>query len=108
MQCYKVNNFTEVLIKHQVLGYFRYVGDIPVICDNNLSNISSVLKDFNISPKLMITLEQELSNRINFLDITVTSSSNSLEIGIHIGNKLLPTRLYGKIYGTHWNISKPV
>lgn len=31
----------------------------------------------------MIPLEQELGNRINVLDVTVTNSSNSLGIGIH-------------------------
>jgi hypothetical protein len=40
----------------------------------------------------MTPLEQELGNRINILDITVTKSSNSLGIGIHIENRPPPTR----------------
>jgi hypothetical protein len=39
----------------------------------------------------MIPLEHELGNRINVLDITVTNSSNSLGIGIHIENHPPPT-----------------
>ena len=73
-----------------------------------ISNIISVLKNFNISPKLMIPLEQELGNRINVLDVTVTNSSNSLGIGIHIANHPPPPRLFGQIYTTHWNINKPL
>jgi hypothetical protein len=73
-------------MKHQVLGYFMYIGDILIICDNIISNIISVLKNFNISAKLIIPLEQELGNRTIVLDITVTNSSNSLGIGIHIEN----------------------
>ena len=93
-------------MKHHVLGYFIYIGDILIVCDNIISNIISVLKNFNISPKLMIPLEQELGNTINVLDITVTNSSNSLGIGIHIENHPPSTRLYGQIYTTHLNINK--
>jgi hypothetical protein len=95
-------------MKHQVLGYFIYMGDILIICDNIISNIISVLKNFNISPTLIIPLEQELGNRINVLDITVTNSSNSLGIGIYIENHPPTTRLYGQIYATHWNMNKPL
>jgi len=95
-------------MKHKVLGNFIYIGDILVICGNIISNIISVLKNFNISPKLMIPLKQELGSRINVLDIIVTNSSNSLGIGIHKENHPPPARLYGQIYATHWNINKPL
>jgi len=52
LQCYKVRDFTYFLMKHQVLGYFIYMGDIIIICDNIISNTISGLKNFNISPKL--------------------------------------------------------
>jgi len=78
-------------MKHQVLDYFIYMGDILIICDNIISNTISGLKNFNISPKLMIPLERELGNRIYVLDITVTNSSNSLVIGIHIESHPPPT-----------------
>ena len=37
----------ELLIKHKVEGYFRYVDDILVIYKGDKTNIHRVLEDFN-------------------------------------------------------------
>jgi hypothetical protein len=62
---------------HQVLGYFRYISGILIICDNNMFNICNILKYFNIGPKVMFTLEQKLCN-----SVTITMNTNSFQVGI--------------------------
>jgi hypothetical protein len=46
--------------KHKITRYFRYVDDILIIYDSNLSDLHNIPDDFNkIHPKLIFTAEQE-------------------------------------------------
>jgi len=74
----------ELLIKHKVEGYFRYVDDILVIYKDNKTNIHRVLEDFNnLVPSMKFTLEKEQNNKINFLDITITKNHDGLSFEIY-------------------------
>ena len=74
----------ELLIKHKVEGYFRYVDDVLVIYKDDKTNIHRVLEDFNnLVPSIKFTLEKEQNNRINFLDITVNKNHEDLSFEIY-------------------------
>jgi hypothetical protein len=50
---------TNILGHYQLIGYFRYVDDILIIYDTQLTHIYDVLDQFNkINSKLQLTLEK--------------------------------------------------
>ena len=62
----------NILIQHQIIGYFRYVDDILIVYSDENTDIHKVLDLFNnISPTLTFTIEKEQNNSINFLDISI-------------------------------------
>jgi len=69
----------ELLKKHRIEGYFRYVDDILVVYNDDNTNIYNVLEDFNnLAPKLKFTLDEEQNNQISFLDITIKKDQKGL------------------------------
>jgi hypothetical protein len=47
------------------MDYYRYVDDIIMVYDEQKTNITNMLEDFNaIQPKLKFTVEQRTQNRI--------------------------------------------
>jgi len=74
----------ELLIKHKVEGYFRYVDDILMMYKDDKTYIRKVLEDFNdLVPSLKFTLEKEQNNQINFLDITINKNQDGLSFEIY-------------------------
>jgi hypothetical protein len=70
--------------KHNIAGYFRYLNNILIIYDSNLSDIHDILDDFNkIHPKLVFTAEQETDHKLNFLDITIHRIPNNWKFAIY-------------------------
>jgi len=64
-------------------GYFRYVDDILLVYEDNLTNIDEVLNLFNnITPGLIFTLEREKDDRLNFLGLTITKGASELTFEI--------------------------
>jgi hypothetical protein len=62
----------ELLGKHNIKRYFRYVDDILLKYIDNTTNIHNALDEFNnLTPKPKFTLEEEKNNQINFLDIII-------------------------------------
>jgi hypothetical protein len=62
----------EILLKHNILGYLRYVDDILIIYDKKKTVITDVLNNFNnATHPLQFTTKKEKNNQINFLDITM-------------------------------------
>jgi hypothetical protein len=48
----------DILNKHKTMDYCRYVDDILTVYDEQTTNISNTLEDFNaIHPKLKFTVE---------------------------------------------------
>ena len=55
--------------------------DILLVYKDGLTNIHEILKLFNnISPTLTFTMEKEINNRINFLDITIYKTDHNIYI----------------------------
>ena len=74
----------ELLEKHIIKGYFRYVDDILLVYIDNPTSIHNVLDEFNnLTPKLKFTLEEEQNNQINFLDITIKKNHKGLSFDIY-------------------------
>ena len=74
----------ELLLKHKVEGYFRYVDDILLMYKEDQTNIHNVLDYFNSAiPNMKFTLEEEENNKINFLDTTIAKGHDSLLFEIY-------------------------
>jgi hypothetical protein len=74
----------DILVQHQIVGYFRFVDDILIAYRQSLTNIHEVLTKFNnLTPKLNFTLEEETNNSINFLDITTTKTPDHLSYKVY-------------------------
>jgi len=96
----------EVLIRNNILGYFRYVDNI-LIAYNSITDIEEFLSSFNnLIPTMKFTMENEIDNTINFLDITIRKESRTFPL-IYIENPPRRTLLYQVILVTYQNISMP-
>jgi hypothetical protein len=74
----------DILIEHHIQGYFRYVDGILIVYNENKTNIHNVLDAFNNTvPNLKFTLEEEVNNKINFLDVTITKKDSNLSFDIY-------------------------
>jgi len=61
----------------RVERYFRYVDDVLLVYNENLTDIKETLISFNnITPDLNFTLEREQENKLKFLDLTITKATN--------------------------------
>jgi hypothetical protein len=77
LQSIECNNISDILIKHNVIGYFRYV-------DDKLTDINLTLHEFNnVHPKLLFAMEHEHDNKIDFLNITIQRTENNLTYNIY-------------------------
>lgn len=67
----------DILVKHHIIGYFRYADDILIVYKNNATNIHKVLTTFNnITSTTKFTMEEEYKNKINLLDSTISKDDN--------------------------------
>jgi len=63
---------TTILNKYKILDYFSFADNILVIYNDETTNISDMLLEFNtVSPKLKFLLELEKNDKIIFLIITI-------------------------------------
>jgi hypothetical protein len=84
LDCMENTTIHELLIKHKVEGYFRYVDDILMMYKDDKTNINKALEDFkNLVPILNFTLEKEQNNQFNFLDITIRKIQDGLSFEIY-------------------------
>jgi hypothetical protein len=75
------NHIIDLLIKHQIISYHRYVDDM--FYNTHHTNIDSALTDFNnILRKIQFSVEEECNRQINFLDLLIIRTCNKLEFGI--------------------------
>jgi len=55
------------LTENRILGYFRYVDDSRIICNEKSTDIQGILSEFSAtSPKLKFTSELEENGKIIF------------------------------------------
>jgi hypothetical protein len=70
--------------QHNIIGYFRYVVDILLVYDENLTDIYKVHDAFNnTAPTIKFTLETETDFNINFIDVSIHNKGNQLTFNIH-------------------------
>jgi hypothetical protein len=74
----------QILKKHQIIDYYRYVHDILIIYNKQYTNIRNTHDEFNnIHHKIKFTMEQKSLNKINYLDLTITREHNKLTFNIY-------------------------
>jgi hypothetical protein len=74
---------TDILIQNKIKGYFRYVDDTLIMYDQTITNINTVLNEFNqIHHNLQYTLELEENGKINFLDHTISRTNQTVAFNI--------------------------
>jgi hypothetical protein len=84
MQHLEHTSIADILNKHQIMDYYRYVDDILIVYNKQKTNIINMLEDFNaIHPKLKFTMEQETQNRINYRELTIKKNQNELNFEIY-------------------------
>jgi hypothetical protein len=84
LQSLEHNQILHLLLKHKILSYRRYVDDILITYDTTNANINNTLSDFNkLHHKIQFTIENELNNQINFLDIPILRHHNNLQFGTY-------------------------
>ena len=74
----------SILTKPGTERYFRYVDDILLIYNRNHIDIREILISSNsFTPSLNFTLEQEIDNKLNFLDITLVKTDDKISFDIY-------------------------
>jgi hypothetical protein len=84
LQYIEHNLIVNILIKHNIIGYFGYVGDILSVYNKENTKINQILDDFNTEiPAIQFTIENETNNTINILDITIKRNVDKLDFDIY-------------------------
>jgi hypothetical protein len=74
----------EVLEEHHIVDYYRYVDDILIVYNTHLTNINNTLTDFNtLHPQIEFTMETEIDNKLNYLDLTIINKQDQLVFDIY-------------------------
>jgi hypothetical protein len=83
LQYIEFNNIVDTVTKHNIQGYFRYVDDILIVCNSLHTDIQLILNEFNkIQPQLQFTIECEVNNTRNTLDLTIYRQNANFEFSI--------------------------
>jgi hypothetical protein len=54
-----IHNIINISQNYKILGYYRYVDDILLFYNKQITNINNTLKQFNeINPRLQFTIEK--------------------------------------------------
>jgi hypothetical protein len=82
MQNIEHNIIINILQNYKILGYHRYVHDILLVNNKQVTDINNTLKQFSeMNPELQLTIEKD--NVINFLEITIIRNPNNVQYGIY-------------------------
>lgn len=72
LQSLEHNSIYKILIELNIEAYIRYVDDILIVYDNQVTDIAHMLSLFNnLHPNITFTMELENDLEINFLDLTI-------------------------------------
>jgi hypothetical protein len=73
-----------ILIKQQIIAYFRYVDDILIIYDQKKTDINYTLDEFNkLQPTIQFKIEKEKQRTINSLDIEIYRNDKNIQFSIY-------------------------
>jgi hypothetical protein len=65
---------TIILKEQHMANYFQYVNDILIVYNTHATNIDDTLTDLNtIHLQIQFTIEKEMHNNLNYLDLTITN-----------------------------------
>ena len=74
----------DILRHNNIAGYFRYVEDILIVYNKTATNILEVFNSFNkLMPTMKFTIESEVDDKINVLDITIMKEQDKLAFNIY-------------------------
>jgi hypothetical protein len=77
------NQILNLLIKHKVISYHRYVDGILIVYNTQHKNIDNTLNDFNtIYRRIQFSMEAESNNRTKFIAISIVRTRSNLKFGI--------------------------
>jgi hypothetical protein len=77
------NQILDLLIKHKIISYHRYVDHILIVYNTQYTNINNNIGEFkNIHRKVQFSIATESNNQINFLDLSIVRACNNLKFGI--------------------------
>jgi hypothetical protein len=58
------NHIANILKRHHIIDYYRYVDDILIIYNEDYFNIEDTLAEFNsIHPNIQYTIEKQINNK---------------------------------------------
>jgi hypothetical protein len=101
LQYLEHNQILEILKKHKIIAYYRYVDDIFILCNTNHTNINSTPSELNcLHEKLQFAMENEYENKLNYLDLTITRTSHHLYFEIYIKPTATSTILHHNSWHT--------
>jgi len=84
LQFMEHTHFYTTLIQNNDLGYFQYGNDILIVYNESSTNTDTLLDCFNNAmPATTFSIEKELDNSINFLDITVHKKARNFSFSIY-------------------------
>jgi hypothetical protein len=88
----------QILTKHQIIDYYRYVDNL-IVYNELHKNIENALLDFNIvHPKIKFTMEKETHDSINYLDMTITKEYNKLTFNIYRNRTTIDSIIHNDSY----------
>jgi hypothetical protein len=74
----------EILQKHNIIDYYRYVDDILIVYNDSSTNICDTMLDFNaVHPNIQYTMETQVDNKLNYLDITIEIINSRFSFNIY-------------------------
>jgi hypothetical protein len=78
------NYIVNILRRHHIIDYYRYVDDILTIYNEDYTNIEDTLTEFNsIHPSIQYTIEKQIDNKLNYLDISTENTHNTFTFKIY-------------------------
>jgi hypothetical protein len=83
MQYIENNHIIGTLTKHNILDYHRYLDDILIVYNEDHTDIDDTLKELDsIHPSIQYTIDNERNNQLNYLDITIDNTHDTLTFNI--------------------------
>jgi hypothetical protein len=84
LQFMEDNKLYTILLRNNILGYFRYVDDVLIVYNDSNTDIDKLLAHFNNAiPTMTFSIEKESNNNINFLGITVHRNTENFSFSIY-------------------------
>jgi hypothetical protein len=72
------------ILQHRILDYYRYVDDILIVYNTQLTNTDDNINEINkVHSKIKFTIEKEVNNQINYLDLIITKEKDKFTYALY-------------------------